>query len=353
MLIILGRLPRGMGMPDERLQQHPLDRKTRATRRRNEVSRAESPSASALPRGAWLSLLPFTISKKSALTCYVPNVRRFLEFALGHDLPMLSRDEIDNSVLTYSDRLVEDEEVGPHPGDFVVHGLAYVWPELPTGLPRSNRALKAWHRLCQAGEGGPQPLELWAALDEVMRAAGSVEAADATMLALDAYLRSAEVFALCAEDMVESKGVVAIKLGVAERGERTKTGVRQGVMIDRPHVAAMLLAQSANRDPKAKLFACTVDQYRRAIRRGFEELGVDPFPPHAARHSGPSHEAAEGYRTVWAIQRRGRWASEKSVMRYVKTHALLAAQAALQEAVMQRGRELLDRLPPRPEVARE
>eukprot|EP00959_Pyramimonas_sp_CCMP1952_P405204 8492639-Pyramimonas_sp.AAC.1 len=62
-----------------------------------------------------------------------------------------------------------------------------------------------------------------------MRLAGSVEAADAAALAVDAYLRSAEVFALRVEDIIDADDdVVAIKLGVQERNERTKTGVRQG-----------------------------------------------------------------------------------------------------------------------------
>ncbi|CAK0891744.1 unnamed protein product [Prorocentrum cordatum] len=293
---------------------------------------------------AGLSLLPYSVGKKTALNCYVPNVRRFLEFALDLDLPMMSREEIDNSILVYLDYLVEDEEVGPHRGDYVVHGMAFVWPELSTGLPRANRALRAWHKMHVAGEGGPQPLEVWAALDEAMRLAGSVEAADAAALAVDAYLRSAEVFALRVEDIVDADDdVVAIKLGVQERNERTKTGVRQGVLIDRPHIADMLRARKAAKKPGELVFGCSVEAYRRALRKASDDIGIVAFPAHSARHSGPSHDAAEGYRTVWAIQRRGRWASEKSVLRYMKTHALVAARAAVPAAVMARGRELLAR----------
>ncbi|CAK0797355.1 unnamed protein product [Prorocentrum cordatum] len=242
----------------------------------------------------------------TALGCYVPNVRRFLEFALEWNLPMMSREEIDDSVLCYLGRLVEDEEVGPHRGDFVVHGMAYVWPELSTGLPRSNRALRAWHRLHVAGEGGPQPLELWAVLDEAMRLAGNVEAADAAELALGAYLRSAELFALRASDIVvdtdaQGEQVVALRLGVAERAERAKTGVRQGALVDRKHVAEMLVRRKSVKQPADRVFACSVDAYRRALRRACEDIGAPTFPPHAARHSGPSRDAAEGYRTAWAI----------------------------------------------------
>ena len=101
-------------MPEERLRHHSLDRKAHATRRRNEVSSTGQPSSLQNRPEAGLSLLPFSVSRKTALTCYIPNVWRFLEFDLLLDLPVLSREEIDNSVLTYLDRLVEDEEVGPH-----------------------------------------------------------------------------------------------------------------------------------------------------------------------------------------------------------------------------------------------
>ena len=197
-------------------------------------------------------------------------------------------------------------------------------------------------------------METWALILANLRQRDQNEEADALAVGLDAYLRSGEIFALRAEDIVDAnEGVVAIKLGVPERNERTKTGVRQGVLIDRPHVADLLRARKASRKPGERVFKCSVEAYRRALRKACDDIGVDAFPAHSARHSGPSHDAAEGYRSVWAIQRRGRWASEKSVLRYMKTHALVAARAAVPQAVMARGRELLDRQRPRPEKARE
>ncbi|CAK0874453.1 unnamed protein product [Prorocentrum cordatum] len=360
--VLLGWLPLPFlsdAVGEERLRHHAQHRKMGNTHRRNDAEGAHPQGVPRRERTTYgLALLPFSVSTKTALGCYVPNVRRFLNFALEVNLPMMSREEIDDSVLCYLDRLVEDEGVGPHRGDFVVHGLAYVWPELSTGPPRSNRALRAWHRLHVAGEGGPQPLELWAVLDEAIRLAGSVEAADAAEVALDAYLRSAELFALRAADIavdVDEAGeqIVALRLGVTERGERTKTGARQGVLIDRRHVSDMLVRRKSERDPSDRVFSCSVDAYRPALRRACDDVGVEHFPPHAARHSGPSHDAATGYRTAWAIQRRGRWASEKSVLRYMKTHALVAARAALPPNILERGSRLMPKKSGRPEKARE
>ncbi|CAK0848009.1 unnamed protein product, partial [Prorocentrum cordatum] len=269
---------------EERLRHHAQHRKMGNTHRRNDAEGAHLQQAQRRERATHgLALLPFSVSTKTALGCYVPNGRRFLDFALVVNLPMMSREEIDDS-----------------------------------------------------------PLELWAVLDEAMRLAGRVGAADAAEVALDAYLRSAELFALQAADIVVDVGeageqIVALRLGVTERGERTKTGVRQGVLIDRRHVSDMLVRRKSERGPSDRVFSCSVDAYRRALRRACDDVGVEHFPPRAARHSGPSHDAATGYRTARAIQRRGRWASEKSVLRYMKTHALVAARAAPPPDILERG----------------
>ncbi|CAK0870310.1 unnamed protein product, partial [Prorocentrum cordatum] len=330
-----------------RLRHHAQHRKMGNTHRRNDAEGSHLQQAQRRERATHgLALLPFSVSTKTALGCYVPNVRRFLDFALEVNLPMMSRGEIDDSILCYLDRLVEDEEVGPRRGDFVVHGLAYEWPELSTGLPRSNRALRAWHRLHVAGEGGPQPLELWAVLDEAVRLAESVEAADAAEVAMDAYLRSADLIALQAADIVVDVGeageqIVALRLGATERGERTDTGARQGVLIDRRHVSDVLVRRKSERGPSDRVFSCSVDACRQALRRACDDVGVEQFPPRAARLPGPSHDAATGCRAAWAIQRRGRWASEKSVLGRTKTRALVAARAALPPDILERGGRLM------------
>ena len=69
-------------------------------------------------------------------------------------------------------------------------------------------------------------------------------------------------------------------------------------------------------------------------------LGVSLGPPHSVRHSGPAHDAAVGYRSMWQIQRRGRWASERSVLHYAKTHAWVEARAKIPSNIMARGAKL-------------
>ena len=57
--------------------------------------------------------------------------------------------------------------------------------------------------------------------------------------------------------------------------------------------------------------------------------------------------------TVRATRRRRRWASEKSVLRHMKARTLVQAWAAFPEALLARGRKLLEKMAERPAQARE
>ena len=144
-----------------------------------------------------------------------------------------------------------------------------------------------------------------------------------------------------------------LRIGVAERGEAAKTGMRQGVRVDSPHVVALLARRKGERSAKDKLFRTNAT---RCIKLWYEiaaALSHPIGPPHSVRHSGPAHDVGSGYRTLWQAQRRGRWASEKSVLRYAKTHTWVEQRAKTSEAIMEEGRQILACRSPRPSAARE
>ena len=65
-------------------------------------------------------------------------------------------------------------------------------------------------------------------------------------------------------DVVATKDFgVSVSLGAPERGEQTKTGVRQGVRVDRDGVAARLLwhRDEAWRERRRKVFRFSVRQF--------------------------------------------------------------------------------------------
>jgi hypothetical protein len=310
-----------------------------------------------LGRDSVEKLLVHSVSDTTALRIYLPNVRKFLEWALKEDLPFVTMIDKDHAMSEYLSMKCYDDDVGPAVGDAALNGLMYLFPEYRGCMPRAWRCLLGWHRIHIHGEGSPLPIEILACVSDEMRLAGALDAADALDLAVDCYLRSMEFLNLCAEDVIilRERGAVeaTLRLGVAERGESAKTGMRQGVRVDSPHVVAMLVRRKANLAPGERLFKLSKPAFVKAWVSAGDKLGIDLGPPHSIRHSGPAHDAATAYRTMWQIQRRGRWASERSVLRYAKTHAYVEARARAPAALLLRGEHLLELRKGRPEVAKE
>ena len=102
-----------------------------------------------------------------------------------------------------------------------------------------------------------------------------------------------------------------------------------------------------------KVFDISEEKYRRLWKETARRLGVaEPGPPHSARHTGASRDAATGYRTLAQIQRRGRWTSERSVLRYAKTANCVASYQQVPDAILEEG-AALSRSRTRPAVAKD
>ncbi len=81
----------------------------------------------------------------------------------------------------------------------------------------------------------------------------------------------------------------------------------------------------------------TPGQHRRGWNASCEELGYPAGPAHTLRHIQPSEDAPQGYRDQTQISNRGRWRGKTSVLRYPKTHVLLAAKARVPVRVRELG----------------
>ena len=67
--------------------------------------------------------------------------------------------------------------------------------------------------------------------------------------------------------------------------------------------------------------------FRQQFNKACRDLRYDAGPPHALRHTGPSWDLFSGNRALDQVRACGRWRAETSVLRYAKTHTLLAADA--------------------------
>jgi len=170
------------------------------------------------------------------------------------------------------------------------------------------------------------------------------ESADVSNVCQDCYLRAGDWTLVEKEDVVGTENDVAIKLGVAERGESTKTGTRQCVRPDFPEVRRILLEKRRRARPGQKIFRATAGQVRKDWNLAGEKLGFRSGPTHTLRHIGPSEDALSGYRTIKEIRVRGRWRALTSVLRYGKSFSLIEAKGNLPERVRMRGEARMSKL---------
>ena len=300
------------------------------------------------------TLLAHSVSDDTGLQSYLKEVQHFLQLAESRQWPLASYAEIDDALCKYQAVQCYREDRHANAGEQLMNGYAYLFPDRK--MPEAWRACKAWSRVTIGEEGQPAPDETLAYMEDWLRSHKESAAQIAGMVIpvqTDAYARESEILNLRREDVVDDGVEVALFFGRAHRGESAKTGRNQGVRLDFPHSMDLVrqrvkLAASAT----TKLFPISSATYQKWWRLAAQQAGTTA-PPHSCRHTGPSRDLATGYRNMLQVQRRGRWAAEKSVRRYAKTHAWIAVTKAQPPHVCSRGGELLGMRSSRPKVPRE
>jgi len=159
---------------------------------------------------------------------------------------------------------------------------------------------------------------------------------------MDVYWRQGEWENLTYGDVADDKEKVAFIMGVAERGERTKTGRNQGVILDSIALTNEWRDRIRGHKKSDKIFSFSQQAFYTAWETAKAALGLDFLgPPHDLRHSGAARDLEQGTRSLEQIRRRGRWRAMDSVQRYTKTFLLVRQRARLPSPVAKRGRELL------------
>ena len=300
------------------------------------------------------TLLAHSVSDDTGLQSYLKEVSQFLDLAQSRQWPLATYAEIDDALCKYQAVQCYREDRHANAGEQLMNGYAYLYPDRK--MPEAWRACKAWSRVTIGEEGQPVPDETLAYMEDWLRSRRETAAQIAGMVIpvqTDAYARESEILNLRREDVIDNNEEVALFFGRAHRGESAKTGRNQGVRLDFPH-STDLVRQRVKLAPGAtsKLFPISSATYQKWWRLAAQEAGTTA-PPHSCRHTGPSRDLATGYRDMLQVQRRGRWAAEKSVRRYAKTHAWIAVTNAQPPHVTSRGSELLSMRFPRPKVPRE
>jgi hypothetical protein len=110
-----------------------------------------------------------------------------------------------------------------------------------------------------------------------------------------------------------------VNLFPEERPDRSKTYASNDSVCLTTKLAPWFprLMRALAKGPSSELlFSFSYPNFCKAFEHCRKELGLPPIVPYKSRHSGPSIDMARGNRNRQEIRDRGRWKSEKSVIRY-------------------------------------
>ena len=215
-------------------------------------------------------------------------------------------------------------------------------------LDRSYRAYHTWKTLHCAGEGSAIPEEALYLIIDYFERRGQKEYASITETSLDAYFRTHEWCKIRGEDIFYDGELVGIALGVQERGERVKTGVNQGVVLDSPYLRSIWASMKQSKLPHELVFASSATGFKQAWEEAKRALHLEWIgPEHRMRHAGAARDIERGTRSLEQIRRRGRWRCLDSVQRYTKTWLLIRARGLMTAAQREAGSAIAARRPPR------
>jgi integrase len=324
-----------------------VEAKTRAQNllRRGESRRRRYLTAAMEGVGTGQSFLEARSVRQATRERYLATLRRFNTFATSKGRAVQGAEETDAALVEWFEDCFFKGEM-PSTGETALAALMHIMPAYgrhgAAKLPRAWRALQGWRLLSPVRTRRPVPWPVWAALAWRLVEAKQLRAAVFLLLLVSTYLRPSELLRARAEDLSAPAASVvqhwSLLIAPEQRGLATKTGVfSDSVLLDCPYTAflAPMVAQLARQPKGTPLWDFSYPEFAAPLKTAAAELGVTVHA-YQARHSGPSIDLAKGLRTLEAAQKRGRWASPKSVIRYER-HARLAAEwsklTAAQQAV--------------------
>jgi hypothetical protein len=252
-------------------------------------------------------------------------------------------ESIDRSLSDYFAHLSQAERA-PAAGraGLVMSAVLHYHPRLGGQLPLAKRAKRSWEKK------SPQVLSQVLDRDTVGVVAGLFAAwsskhslaGDAAVLVLvaeDCLFRGGEFTSVRMEDLSfyrqdDGRLNCAFELGRAERGEHTKTGHNEGVVVRQQWLAELVLEfyewrVACGADAESRFWTISKPQFDKLWHAASEALGFDLGVPHVLRHTGASCLFEDGWKLT-DIRHRGRWSGDSSVDRYTRFFALVQHRAA-------------------------
>lgn len=119
---------------------------------------------------------------------------------------------------------------------------------------------------------------------------------------------------------VTSAGWVTLVVREFEGKRPDKTGVfDNSIPIDKPGLKwlwpQLLIRKKQLKSPASKMFAFTMEEFRREFQAAGRQLNLDPLRPYQLRHGGATEDLSSMKREYNAVKSRGRWGTDSSIRR--------------------------------------
>ena len=154
----------------------------------------------------------------------------------------------------------------------------------------------------------------------------------AVLMGFSAYLRPSELIKLLASSLVRplpGSQFWALHLNPIEKLEPSKAGAFDDtILMDGSQVMFLNSAYEqllSLRSPMERLFPWSYGEFLECFRQSAVAIGVPELAPYHMRHSGASWDRLQNLRSIDQVQRRGRWASHRNMLRYEKHGRMVSA----------------------------
>ena len=317
---------------------------TAAGKRRTEASRAEqarvkrrqltasrlldSRTSFGVDLGADFGFLEQAAVQEKTFKRYMGFVRALAAFGGGRPLERLSATELDGLMVDWmEDRYCEGGD--SNEGAQMLSAVQALWPEFgrlgPQCLPRAARSLRGWSRLAPGASRPPHAFAVVAGIAMRLAQKGHLDMGLWVLVGAAGYLRPGENMRLRGRDFIRPVGgqvrLWTILVCSSELEVPSKVGeFDDSIVWDHAELQFMTRVFGKFAEKNEEL-AWRFSYHHLCAMFGevVAELRVQNMVPYSLRHSGASWDATSGRRSLQGIQKRGRWKSHKSLVRYEKS----------------------------------
>ena len=267
---------------------------------------------------------------------HVMELLRYMDRTNLSPAPTLT--SMDRTVAQFFDHMIE-EDAQPAFGEKLLAGLSHRLPWIPGTVhdkfPGSSRSLKGWRRLKPPSTRPPLPFEAMLLIAVSVCVHHKMAMGIAIVMGFFGYLRPRELTDLLSSQLVPpmTRGLARgkalsfwnIVLHSFEGLKASKTGrYDENLPMDSKWLQgwfpAFLEALHGARKDCHRLWSFTHEELLAAYRMEIRRLGLDALVQnlYGLRHGGASFDTLFRQRDPLGVKIRGRWASDKSLIRYRK-----------------------------------